>query len=242
LFVVCDQNAPRGVCMRLEDWGYEATALQLQEADAEPAAPSPVETETAPPPAAHPEEPEMSRALPSTVPCKTAKEAGALIQRLREKMDDPFTAKPPMTRKSLAMGLGLTSSYVAAIEAGKSSPAGNVCLAIERLLKLPANTLPRLAKRENHRINVLAKLDEVPSQTPKAEPPPVVVVAAPPPPAPLPPAPPPPTLEEMIEKASARDVIAALHALQQRLDEVGLEHVDMTPLHLAINYAAKAKR
>lgn len=81
---------------------------------------------------------------------------------------------------------------------------------------------------------------------------PVPVPTPPPPPAPAPveppllqppaPPPPPPTLEEMIEKASPRNVIAALHALQQRLDEIGLDRVDMTSLRLSIDWAPKAKR
>ena len=234
LFVVSDQSSPRGICMRLEDWGYEATPLELQEAfgAVEPAAPPPVEI-------APPEETEMSRPLPSIVPCKNAKEAGALVQRLRELKDDPETKKPPMTRKSLGAALGVSGSYVAAIEGAKCNPANNVCLAIERLLGIPTNTLPRLAKRENHRINTLASVLPLPLPPPPAEREPVAVAA--PPPAPLPPATPPPTLEEMISRASARDLIAALHALQQRLDEVGLERVEMTPLRLGVDYAPRGQ-
>jgi transcriptional regulator with XRE-family HTH domain len=240
LFVIKDPLSPRGVCQRLEEWGFIAAPIELEphgeehaheEALSEPAVVEPAPA--APPTAAtvdnEPKDEPMSATPYAIAPCKSWKEAGALLKRLREERPDPVTGRVPMRASYVAKRTGYSATHVGSVEKGKARPSDAMCDALEELFHLPANTLPRVAKsqvlsgRRAAKLRMAGANDVTPAQKPAPEP------ARTPAERTQTPEPLPTTVNgslmdgpkldyyALVMNADSRDVVSIVHALHERM-------------------------
>lgn len=144
-------------------------------------------------------------------------DAGRKVRELRE-------AKRISTA-SMAKSVGVSGSYIGAIETGVTAPSDAVCAAVERFLEMPEGTIPRLSTRKNN--NRLAQqLAEVVPRI--VEPPP-----APPPRAPEPP--PVSTVAQAIGEDEAYDrILLQLAKIQRQFAGLGITKIEVTAKHVSV--------
>jgi transcriptional regulator with XRE-family HTH domain len=152
--------------------------------------------------------------------------AGKLVWRARDakKMSAPQVGKL----------VGCSGGNILAIEKGKARPSNAMCVSVERVLDLPPGTIPRLAKRENHRLGLPIVAEPAPL------PPPVV----PPPTADTPPPLKPVEIKqpEPVPAASPRvQLMLQLAGIQERLAGLGIKSVQITPQNLNIQHEDEAR-
>jgi transcriptional regulator with XRE-family HTH domain len=124
---------------------------------------------------------------------------------------------------AMAKSVGVSGSYIGAIEKGVTTPSDAVCGAVERFLGMPAETLPRLSTRKNN--NRLAQQLAV-----------VVPKIVDPPPPPPPPEPPPvSTVAQAIGEDEAYDrILLQLAKIQRQFAGLGITKIEVTAKHVSV--------
>lgn len=202
--VYCLQAWPnaKDIIRHLEHDGFTRHSFDFEPQRPAAAAPAPVAAPVPiPPPAAAREGEGMAQATAGRVKSddgkQRLKEAGATLRRLRlaARLSTKDVAQLLRLKKNKASDPGcMTHFYISAIESGSMPPAARVCEALEILFGLKAETIPREATRDNHRLIMPTEAlpafrkAAAPDEPPAAAPSPLPAAPAPAQAAPQPPA------------------------------------------------------
>lgn len=160
-------------------------------------------------------------------------QTGALIRKLREQKG--------VSGKRMGLDIGVSQSVISTLELGKRPASHQALTLVEDYLGLKRNTLPRLAERENHRLNVPPAAPEAEADAEALR---ALLAPAPPPATPEPEpepdeveAPAPPVAMDARPRGDIHDddtLLLELAAIKRRMIKQGITRIVLTPTSFRI--------